>query len=266
MASTTTGILFASPGDPTAAHISDPVDAHDASAISVVPVGGLAANDVQEALEEHQADISMLVSGAVFRGGFDATSGTFPGGGLAQAGWWYITTVGGTVGGQTFNVGDHLYASTNGASTSTYAGNWVRVQTGVGTTNTLTAGSDQITSTVNAVAATLTPTPGTIAVGKVLGFDSGGALVLGASGGTGVIYAGTVPNAAGRLALPDSPGQVAFQANGGFLGKGALFQQYRTPSSSNAAWIEIGAITYGSTADTTITTADVTFVTADITG
>lgn len=40
-----------------AAHLSDSSDAHDASTISVVPGGNLAASDVQTALEELQADI-----------------------------------------------------------------------------------------------------------------------------------------------------------------------------------------------------------------
>lgn len=39
------------------AHINDTTDAHDASAISVVPTGNLAADDVQEALVELQNDI-----------------------------------------------------------------------------------------------------------------------------------------------------------------------------------------------------------------
>jgi hypothetical protein len=38
-------------------HISDTTDAHDASAISVVPTGNLAADDVQEALQELQTDV-----------------------------------------------------------------------------------------------------------------------------------------------------------------------------------------------------------------
>lgn len=38
-------------------HVSEVTDAHDASAISVVPNGNLAADDVQEALEELQSDV-----------------------------------------------------------------------------------------------------------------------------------------------------------------------------------------------------------------
>ena len=40
-----------------AAHLADTVDAHDASAISSVPSGNLAATDVQTALNELQTDI-----------------------------------------------------------------------------------------------------------------------------------------------------------------------------------------------------------------
>lgn len=45
-------------------HISNPIGAHAASAISVVPTGNLAADDVQEALEELQTDIDGLSAGS----------------------------------------------------------------------------------------------------------------------------------------------------------------------------------------------------------
>jgi hypothetical protein len=41
-------------------HLTDTVDAHDASAISVVASGNLAATEVQAALDEHQGDIDQL--------------------------------------------------------------------------------------------------------------------------------------------------------------------------------------------------------------
>lgn len=47
------------------AHLNDTTDAHDASAISNVPAGNLAATDVQGALNELQGDIDSLGSGAV---------------------------------------------------------------------------------------------------------------------------------------------------------------------------------------------------------
>ncbi len=47
------------------AHLADTSDAHDASAISNVPAGNLAATDVQAALNELQGDIDSLGTGAV---------------------------------------------------------------------------------------------------------------------------------------------------------------------------------------------------------
>ena len=44
-------------------HINAVTDAHDASAISVVPAGNLASTNVQDALEELQADVDGLTSG-----------------------------------------------------------------------------------------------------------------------------------------------------------------------------------------------------------
>lgn len=43
-------------------HLTDTVDAHDASAISVVPTGNLAATEVQAALNELQGDINTLTA------------------------------------------------------------------------------------------------------------------------------------------------------------------------------------------------------------
>lgn len=73
--------------------------------------------------------LATLVSGAlVFKGAWDASAGTFPGGGVAQTGWFYKVSVAGTVNGQAFTVGDDVFAIVNNASTATYAGNWLVVQ------------------------------------------------------------------------------------------------------------------------------------------
>ena len=56
------------------AHINDTEDAHDASAISVTPAGNLAANDVQEALEELQTDIDTRALGSDLTTHTSATS------------------------------------------------------------------------------------------------------------------------------------------------------------------------------------------------
>ena len=75
------------------------------------------------------AVVAAVVSGAlVFKGSWDASAGTFPGSGAAQTGWFYKVSVAGTVNGVAFTVGDDVFAITNNASTSTYAGNWLKVE------------------------------------------------------------------------------------------------------------------------------------------
>lgn len=83
----------------------------------------------QKAVKAYVDALASLVSGAlVFKGSFDASSGSFPGGGVAQTGWFYKVSVAGTVNGQAFDVGDDLYAIVNNASTATYAANWLLIQ------------------------------------------------------------------------------------------------------------------------------------------
>lgn len=68
-----------------------------------------------------------VASGAlILRGTWDASSGSFPGGGAAQAGDVYIVSVGGTVDSVTFAVGDRIVAITDNASTTTFTGNWFK--------------------------------------------------------------------------------------------------------------------------------------------
>lgn len=63
---------------------------------------------------------------AVFtrKGDWDASAGSFPGSGSAGIGWQYRCSVAGTVNGIAFSVGDTITALVDGASSSTYAGNW----------------------------------------------------------------------------------------------------------------------------------------------
>jgi hypothetical protein len=83
----------------------------------------------QKAVKAYVDALATVVSGAlIFKGSFDASSGSFPGGGTAQTGWFYKVSVAGTVNGEAFAIGDDIYAITNNASTSTYAGNWLRIQ------------------------------------------------------------------------------------------------------------------------------------------
>jgi hypothetical protein len=73
-------------------------------------------------LDEMETDIAALANGMVYKGDWDASSGSFPSG--AQTGWFYYVSVEGTVNSIAFHVGDNLVATTDNASTSTYASNW----------------------------------------------------------------------------------------------------------------------------------------------
>jgi hypothetical protein len=79
--------------------------------------------------------VDELDAAVVLKGSWDASVGTFPASGVAQAGWSYHVSVAGTVGGQSFSVNDRLIAIIDNASTTTYAGNWIHADY-----------SDQVTS------------------------------------------------------------------------------------------------------------------------
>jgi len=71
--------------------------------------------------------INGLAGGLIFKGGWDASGGSFPGSGSAEKGWYYKVTISGTVDSVDFQVGDTLFAEVDNASTTTYAGNWFKV-------------------------------------------------------------------------------------------------------------------------------------------
>lgn len=60
------------------------------------------------------------------KGEWDASSGTFPGGGTAKSGDSYIVSVSGTVDGVAFTAKDRIIAITDNASTTTFAANWFK--------------------------------------------------------------------------------------------------------------------------------------------
>lgn len=75
-------------------------------------------------LDAIETRVNALDAAVVLSGTWDASVGTFPGGGTAQAGQSYIVSTGGTVGGQVFVANDRIVAITDNASTTTYASNW----------------------------------------------------------------------------------------------------------------------------------------------
>jgi hypothetical protein len=98
-------------------------------------------------LDQMETDIAALASGMIYKGDWDASSGSFPSSGSAQTGWFYFVSVTGTVDGVEFTVGDNIVALTDGASTSTFAGNWSKhdqtdaVQAVVGLTGSISKSS-----------------------------------------------------------------------------------------------------------------------------
>ena len=77
-------------------------------------------------LDAIETRVNELDAAIVLKGTWDASAGTFPGGGTAQAGDSYIISVGGTVDSVVFNVGDRIIAITDNASTGTFAANWFK--------------------------------------------------------------------------------------------------------------------------------------------
>jgi len=98
-------------------------------------------------LDQMETDIAALENGMVYKGDWNAGSGSFPGSGSAQTGWFYYVSGAGTVNGISFTVGDTIVATTDNASTSTYASNWSKhdqtdaVQAVVGLTGSIAKGS-----------------------------------------------------------------------------------------------------------------------------
>lgn len=77
-------------------------------------------------LDDIESRVNNLDAAVVLKGVWDASAGTFPGGGTAQAGASYIVSVAGTVDSVSFNIGDRVIAILDNASTSTFALNWFK--------------------------------------------------------------------------------------------------------------------------------------------
>lgn len=77
-------------------------------------------------LDDIETRVNNLDAAVVLKGTWDASAGTFPGGGTAQAGASYIVSVAGTVDGQGFAINDRIIAVTDNASTTTFAANWFK--------------------------------------------------------------------------------------------------------------------------------------------
>ncbi len=74
--------------------------------------------------QKASAAASSMTDAVSLQGAWDASSGSFPGGGTAQTGYSYIVSAGGTVDGVVFSANDRIVAITDNSSTTTYASNW----------------------------------------------------------------------------------------------------------------------------------------------
>lgn len=78
-------------------------------------------------LDDIESRVNDLDASVTLQGSWDASSGSFPGSGSAQAGHSYIVSTGGTVDGTVFTANDRIVAILDDASTSTYTGNWLKL-------------------------------------------------------------------------------------------------------------------------------------------
>jgi hypothetical protein len=133
--------------------------------------------EIRTLLTSYENAISAVALAGTFQGAWDASTGSFPSG--AQKGYSWIASTPGTVGGKYFGEGDQLVALVNGASTSTYAGNWVvipawtsgivpAIDAGAGTANaiqvTTEKPADDDTVVVFELAASTTGSPVTVSI------------------------------------------------------------------------------------------------------
>lgn len=81
-------------------------------------------NDIN--LDDLRTDVDALGGGVRFIDEWDASSGSFPSSTLS--GDLYIVNVSGTVDGVSFALGDGLISKLDNASTSTFAGNWIKTE------------------------------------------------------------------------------------------------------------------------------------------
>lgn len=140
-----------------------------AQVFAPVTAGGLARGAVMGdaqiwGIEVERYIKALLAASPVVKGGWDASSGTFPGSGSADAGDSWLVTVFGTTGSVTFRPGDMLVALTENASTSTFAGNWGRIP---GALDPIVVGSASGTANAITVSSTMAVDP---SVGQLLTF------------------------------------------------------------------------------------------------
>jgi len=148
-------------------------------------------------LDQLESDVAALDAAVVLQGTWDASAGTFPGSGAAQAGASWIVSVGGTVDSEVFVANDRIVAITDNASTATYAANWhkldytdqvlsVATLTGAITAANLRIQLGDIFPDLNTMGAAASDGEVMVATGAgAMAWESGGTLRTSAGLGTG---------------------------------------------------------------------------------
>lgn len=148
-------------------------------------------------LDQMEIDIAALANGMVYKGDWDASSGSFPGSGSAQIGWFYYVSGAGTVDSVSFDIGDNIVAIADNASATTFSGNWSKhdqtdaVQSVVGLTGSI-AKSSLLTALNVEDGADVTDTANVTAAGALM--TTGGTMSGDISYGTSSAIFGTSPN------------------------------------------------------------------------
>ncbi|HZF99527.1 MAG TPA: hypothetical protein VEY71_00920, partial [Chitinophagales bacterium] len=117
--------LVTAGADATTADIAESTDKRYVSDAQEAKIDFLTVTQPVD-LDDIETRVNNLDAAVVLKGIWDASAGTFPGGGTAQAGASYIVSVGGTVDGVTFNANDRLIAIADNASATTFASNWFK--------------------------------------------------------------------------------------------------------------------------------------------
>lgn len=125
-AQTLTNKTLTAPLGITADDVVDTASTHKfATAGEKTKVGFISITQAVD-LDDIETRVNNLDAAVVLKGSWDASAGTFPGGGTAQAGASYIVSVAGTVGGVAFDINDRIIAIVDNASTTVFAANWFK--------------------------------------------------------------------------------------------------------------------------------------------
>jgi hypothetical protein len=230
------------------ANMTEATDAKVMTAAERTKIGYLTVTQSVD-LDAIETRVNALDAAVILKGSWDASAGSFPGSGSAQAGESWIVSVAGTVDGTAFAVNDRIIAIVDSASSSTFAANWFKADytdqflsldgsTGAATLGAIIAGATGKTTPVDGDTLALSDSAATNATKKLTWanlkatlWTSLGALI---AGGTGK----TTPVDADTLALSDSASSDATK-------------KLTWANLKATLWTSLGALIAGGTGKTT---------------